>query len=283
MPFGLTNASVTFQTLMNQILRPFIDKFVLVYLDDILIYSNTAEEHVKHLRLVLEALRAAKLFAKPTKCIFDQPEVEFCGHIVGNGMIKVQDKKVQAIQDWPRPHNVHEVRQFYGLANYYRRFIKGFGSIAAPLSDLFKEHDSQSMEKHTHAHRFRPIVWNTACQLAFERLKNALTNAPILHQSDPTKSYFIETDASDFAINYALMQIEDDGQMHPIAYEDKKLNGAMLRYPMHEKELLAIKETFEEMRALHRKWAHDHNIDRSRVLEVYELDNETIKAIGKMD
>src|SRR6266496_4722974 len=272
MPFGLTNAPATFQTLMNQILRPFIDKFVLVYLDDILIYSNSSNSHREHLRLVLEALRAAKLFAKPKKCTFDQPEVEFCGHIVGNGMVKVQANKVQAIQDWPRPRNVHEVRQFYGLANYYRRFIKGFGSIAAPLSDLFKEHDSQSMEKHTHTHRFRLIVWNTACQLAFERLKNALTNAPVLHQPDPTKPYFIETDTSDFAIGYALMQIGDDGQMHPIAYEGKKLNGATLRYLVHEKELLAIKEALK-------RW--EHYIENGHTIMIL-TDHESLKYMNSI-
>src|SRR5947207_7175328 len=160
--------------------------------------------------------------------------MEFCGHIVGNEVVKVLDKKVQVIQDWPRSRNVHEVRQFYGLANYYRRFIKGFDSIAASLSDLFKEHESCPIDsKHTHTHRFRSIVWNTACQLTFERLKNALTNASILHQPDSTKFYFIETNVSDFAIDYALMQIGDDGLMHSIAYESKKLNDATLRYSMH--------------------------------------------------
>ena len=111
MPFDLMNAPATFQTLMNQILRPFFDKFVLIYLDDILIYSNSAEEHLQHLRLVLEALRKARLYARSRKCTFDQSEVEFCGHIVGNGIIKVIDKKIRTIQDWPQSKNVHEVRQ----------------------------------------------------------------------------------------------------------------------------------------------------------------------------
>jgi hypothetical protein len=112
-PFGLVNAPSTFQTLINSILRPYIDKIVLVYLDDILIYSNTAEEHREHLRLVLEALRENKLYARPSKCIFDQPEAEFCGHVVEGRIIKVLDKKVKIIRDWPIPTNVHEVRQFY--------------------------------------------------------------------------------------------------------------------------------------------------------------------------
>ena len=140
MPFGLTNAPSTFQMLMNSILRPYIDKFVLVYLDDILIYSNSPEEHRRHLRMVLETLRQHKLYARPTKCSFNHPEVEFCGHIVGNGVVKVLDKKVKIIREWPQPKNVQEVGQFFKLANYYRRFIKNFSLIAAPLSELFKEH-----------------------------------------------------------------------------------------------------------------------------------------------
>jgi hypothetical protein len=185
MPFGLTNAPATFQTLMNSILRPYIDKFVLVYLDDILIYSNSAEEHREHLRLVLEVLREHKLYARPLKCTFDQPEVEFCGHIVGGGVVRVLDKKVKVIKEWPQPRNVHEVRQFFGLANYYRRFIRNFGQISAPLAELFKEQDGDKRKN-------RPIIWNTGHQLAFERLKKALTNAPVLNQPDPTKRYIIE-------------------------------------------------------------------------------------------
>ena len=235
MSFGLTNAPSTFQSLMNSILRPYIDKFVLVYLDDILIYSNTPEEHREHLWLVLEALRRHKLYARPSKCTFNQPEMEFCGHIVGNGMIKVLDKKVKIIREWPVPKNVHEVRQFFGLANYYPRFIRGFGSITAPLAALFKQENGDKRKN-------RPIVWNTAHHIAFQRLKDALTNAPVLHQPDPTKPYTIETDASDFTIGYALMQPGDDGLMHPVAFDGRKLRGAELNYPTHEKELLAIKE-----------------------------------------
>jgi hypothetical protein len=138
MPFGLTNAPATFQTLMNSILRPYIDKFVLVYLDDILIYSNSEEEHREHLKLVLQALREHQLYARPEKCTFNRATVEFCGHVVGQGVVKVMDSKVKVICEWPQPRNVQEVRQFYSLVNYYRRFIRHFSIIAAPLSDLFK-------------------------------------------------------------------------------------------------------------------------------------------------
>ena len=242
MPFGLTNAPATFQTLMNQVLRPYIDKFVLVYIDDLLIYSNSPEEHLHHLRLVLEALRKEKLYARPLKCTFDKPEVEFCGHVVGGGVVRVLDSKIKIINEWPVPKNVHEVRQFFGLANYYRRFIQNFGQISAPLAALFKKEDGDDRKN-------RPVHWNAGHQLAFERLKQALTTAPVLHQPDNSKPFTIETDASDFALGYSLLQKGDDGLMHPVAFEGRKLKPAETRYPTHEKELLAIKEALN-------KWKH---------------------------
>jgi hypothetical protein len=115
------------------------------------------------------------------KCTFAQPEVEFCGHVVGGGIVRVLDKKIQTIRDWPAPKNVHQVRQFLGLANYYRQFVKEFGSITAPLTALFKQNGEDKWKN-------RPVIWNTSCQVPFERLKQALTNAPVLHQPDPTKA-----------------------------------------------------------------------------------------------
>ena len=242
MPFGLTNAPATFQTLMNSILRPYIDKFVLVYLDDILVYSNTEEEHLEHLRLVFEALQQHSLYARPDKCVFDQPRVEFCGHLVGQGIVEVLDSKVKAIREWPRPRNVQEVRQFYGLVNYYRRFIRHFSIIAAPLSDLFRSHEGDMGKK-------RPIAWSMLHQAAFERLKNAITTVPVLVQPDPAKPYTIETDSSDFGNGMALCQEGNDGKLHPVAFDGRKLQGAEVRYPTHEKELLAIKDALQ-------KWHH---------------------------
>src|SRR6202165_937189 len=192
MPFGLTNAPATFQGLMNTILRPYIDKFVLVYLDDILVYSNSAEEHQEHLRLVFEALRKHKLYARPSKCTFDQPTAEFCGHLVGQGVTKVLESKVKAIKEWPRPRNVHEVRQFYGLVNYYRRYIRHFSIIGAPLSDLFKAAENGDKRKN------QPVAWGIEHQVAFDRLKHAVTTAPVLIQPDANKTYTIETDSSEF-------------------------------------------------------------------------------------
>src|SRR5436305_374185 len=242
MPFGLTNAPATFQTLMNSILRPYIDKFVLVYLDDILVYSNSEEEHREHLKLVFEKLREHQLYAKPSKCTFNQGTVEFCGHMIGQGIVKVLPSKVKAIQDWPRPRTVQDVRQFYGLVNYYRRFIRHFSMIAAPLSDLFKSADGDKRKR-------RPIVWNTAHQLAFDCLKRAITTSPVLVQPDESKPYTIETDSSDFGNGMTLYQQGDDEKLHPVAFDGRKLHGAELRYPTHEKELLAIKDALQ-------KWHH---------------------------
>jgi len=241
MPFGLTNAPATFQTLVNNVFRHFLNIFLIVYLDDIVIYSNTLEEHVEHLRQVLDVLRANELYAKPHKCIFGKSEIEFCGHVVGNGTVKVMQDKIKAVKDWPQPKNVHEVRQFLGLAGYYRRFIKNFGFIALPLFDLTKV-EEQYKKENKKPSKFRPIVWNTAHQLAFERLKECLTSAPTLLQVDPLSPFTVETDASDFAISASLLQVGPDRKLHPVAFLSRRLQGAENNYPVHEKELLAIKE-----------------------------------------
>lgn len=237
MPFGLCNAPATFQTLMNETLRPYLGKSVVVYLDDILVYSKTLEEHYAHLEEVLQCLRAQKLYAKPKKCVFVTKELEFCGHIIGNGQVKAVTMKLDVIKEWPRPKNVNEVRRFVGLATYYRRFVKDFAKIAVALHDLTKEADEELRKK-----KFRPITWTEQCEVAFRRLKEALVSAPVLIQPDRTKPFTIETDASEWAIGFVLCQEGEDGKMHPVAFDGRKLRGAELNYPVHEKELLAIKE-----------------------------------------
>jgi RNase H-like domain found in reverse transcriptase/Reverse transcriptase (RNA-dependent DNA polymerase)/Integrase zinc binding domain/Retroviral aspartyl protease len=236
MPFGLTNAPATFQTVTNNVLRPFLDKFVVVYLDDITVYSNSYEEHLSHLRQVFEALAKAKLYANPAKCVFNKAEVKFCGHIIGNGQVQVLQDKIRAVNNWPQPQTIQHVRQFLGLAGCYRRFIKNFSQLATPLSNLLKVGENAAK------HKNRYISWNTTCQLAFDRLKAAMTSAPVLQQVDPQKPFVVETDASDFAIGSCLLQTADDSKLHPVAYESRKLSDAQTRYPVHEKELLAIKQ-----------------------------------------
>ena len=236
MPFGLCNAPATFQRIMNDALRDFIGKFVIVYLDDIVIYSDSDSEHEEHLTQVFEALKKHELFAKPSKCIIGAPELEFCGHMVGNGHVRPTASKVQAILDWPIPRNVHEVRQFLGLASYYRRYVAAFARIASPLSDLLVEADVELRKK-----KFRPIRWTPTAQYAFDTLKKSLVTEPILLQPDRTEPFRIETDASEWAIGCVLLQLGLDGKWHPVAFDGRKLNGAELNYPVHEKELLAIK------------------------------------------
>ncbi len=264
MPMGLTNAPATFQTMMNTVLQPYLDKFVMVYLDDIIIFSNSDQEHQEHLALILERLRTNKLYAKPSKCIVGAETVEFCGHIVGQGQLRTVVSKTKLIEEWPTPSNVHEVRQFLGLASYYRRFVRNFATIAAPLSDLLKEEDPEKRKR-----KNRPITWTAKCQLSFELLKKALSNEPILTQPDFHRPFVIETDASEWAIGCCLLQLGTDGLLHPVAYDGRKLQGAELNYAVQEKELLAIKHAL-------RTWSYYiDNHTRTRII----TDHESLKYL----
>lgn len=227
LPFGLTNAPATFMRLMNDVFRPLLDKCVIVYLDDILVYSRTPEEHVHHLRQVLGLLRQHKLFAKLSKCAFYLPEVNFLGHIVGEDGIKTDPCKIKAIAEWKTPTNVHEVRSFHGLASYYRKFIKDFSTIAAPLTAL-----TGSRSK---------FQWSFEAQASFETLKRVLVSADVLKpfQDDAKVPTRVTTDASDVAVGAELAQ-EYNGTYHPVAFESRKLLPAERNYPTHERELLAI-------------------------------------------
>ena len=225
LPFGLTNAPGTFMHLMHETFRPFLDDFVLVFLDDILIYSRTLEEHKVHVRQVLEALRKAKLYAKLSKCDFFQTEVEFLGHHVGRAGVRMMEDKVKAVAEWPVPKNVRDVRAFLGTAGYYRKFIRDFSKLSAPMNELTK--DSV------------PFAWTSAHTGALEALKAAMQVAPVLVLPDPKRPFVVHTDASGFATGAVLMQDQGQG-LQPIAYLSKKMLDAETRYPVHEQELLAI-------------------------------------------
>ena len=223
MPFGLTNAPATFMTLMNSVFREYLGKFVLVFLDDILICSKNEDEHKQHLKQVFEILREHKLYAKLSKCDFFTLRVEFLGHVISDEGISIDPKKVTVVAEWPVPKDKTEVRSFLGLASYYRRFVKGFSKIAAPMTDLLKGKNNI-------------INWTPECESSFQTLKSLLTQTPVLTIMDPLKGNIILcTDASDLAIGAVLMQ---DKKI--IAYESRKLNSAELNYPVHEKELLAV-------------------------------------------
>ena len=161
MPFGLTNAPAMFCTLMNKLFHLYLDQFVVIYLDDIIVYNNSMEDHVEHLCKVFKVLRDNDLCVKREKCSFAQPTVQFLGHTISHGEIRMDGDKVEAIKNWEAPTKVPELRSFLGLTNYYRRFIFSYSAIAAPLTDLLKKN--------------REWEWTDDCQIAFEKLKAAFT------------------------------------------------------------------------------------------------------------
>ena len=221
MPFGLTNAPVAFMDLVNRVFRPYVDQFIVVFIDDILVYSKDRENHDMHLRVVLETLRKEMLYAKLSKCEFWLREVSFLGHIVSKEGIQVDRKKVEVIIEWKPPRNVTEVCSFLGLAGYYRRFIKGFSMIAEPMTRSFQKNVK--------------FEWSEKCQASFEKLKSFLTEAPVLTQPTYGKEYVIFSDASLNGLGFVLMQ---EGKV--VAYASRQLKSHEKNYPTHDMELAAI-------------------------------------------
>ena len=240
LPFGLCNAPPTFQKMMNDVLADCLDKFVLVYLDDILIYSKSASDHERHVKYVLKKLQDAQLVINQKKCSFYKRQVSFLGYKVSGHGIEPSSEKVQVIQDWKTPGNVQEVRQFIGLAQYYRRFIPNFASIAAPITDLTRG---------TGAKR-RPIIWTDQCAESFKILKDKLSSSPVLLTPDMSKPFKVETDASDYGIGCVISQEDNNGNWRPIAFESKKLSKAEQSYPAQERELLGILHALRTWRCL---------------------------------
>lgn len=234
MPFGLTNAPATFQRYINSVLSGYIFDFVVAYLDDILIYSKTLEEHVQHVKKVLRRLGDAKLRLKLKKCEFHVQETDFLGHRITLEGIQTDKDKVQAILEWPIPTNVKELQSFIGLINYYRRYIEGYAKIMKPLFDLLRKD--------------KAYEWTDDQQRAFDEAKKRITSAPILIQHDPEKPTTIETDASDYAIGARMTQPGQDGKPRPVAFYSRKLTPAELNYEIHDKELLAIVTAFRTWR-----------------------------------
>jgi hypothetical protein len=221
MPFGLTNAPAVFMDLMNRVFHPYLDKFVVVFIDDVLIYSPTPEEHDEHLRIVMRVLKEKQLYAKLSKCEFWLDKVVFLGHVISAEGIMVDPKKVEAILQWEFPKNVTEVRSFLGLAGYYRRFIKDFSMIALPMTKLMKKGVA--------------FEWNEDCQKSFEELKVCLTTAPVLTLPKPGEEYVIYSDASHQGLGCVLMQMSK-----VIAYASRQLRKHELNYPTHDLELAAV-------------------------------------------
>ncbi|KAK9049844.1 hypothetical protein SSX86_031187 [Deinandra increscens subsp. villosa] len=221
MSFGLTNAPAAFMDLMNRVCKPMLDKSVIVFIDDILIYSRSEAEHAKHLREILERLRVEKLYAKFSKCAFWLREVQFLGHVIGSEGIKVDPAKVEAVTLWEAPKTPTEVRSFLGLAGYYRRFIQDFSKIALPLTKLTKKETK--------------FVWGTEQEEAFRSLKQKLTQAPVLTLPEGNEDMVVYSDASQIGLGCVLMQ---RGKV--IAYASRQLKVHEQNYPTHDLELAAV-------------------------------------------
>ena len=233
MPFGLTNAPATFQRFMEDVLRPHLMKYCMVYIDDIIIYSDTAAEHAEHIEAVLRTLAEKDIKIKLSKCSFFRTQIDFLGHVITRKGILAQPSKIAAIVDWPTPKTVKHVQQFMGLANYYRRHVHNFAEAAAPLTSIS---DTTG------------FVWNENTQKAFETVKAYLTAADVLATPNMSLPFIVRTDASDKAIGGSLHQIQN-GEMRVIAYESKKLSAVAQKWPTTDREMFAFFHCF-------RTWRH---------------------------
>jgi hypothetical protein len=229
MSFGLTNAPAYFMNLMNKVFMEYLDRFVVVLIDDILIYSKSDSDHEEHLRLVLQKLRDNQLYAKYNKCEFWIDEVPFLGHIISNGGISVDPTKVREIVAWSIPSTVTEVQRFLGLAGYYRRFIEGFSKIAKPMTSLLG--------------KGREFKWDWKCQDSFNKLKLRLMSPPVLVMLDLQKGFDIYCDGCDQGLGCVLMQ-----EGHVIAYVSRQLRKHELNYPTHDLELAVVVHALKRWR-----------------------------------
>jgi hypothetical protein len=229
-PFGLCNAPATFMRVMNDVLRPFIDDCVIIYLDDILIFSKSREEHVKHVKQVLDVLRKEKLFLKMSKCEFGKTSLIYLGNIVGVGELKIDPSKVKVILEWPKLNNVTEVRSFLGAAQYWRKFIANFSSIATPL------HAVTSVKQ--------VFQWGGKQQKAFDTLKEKISSTLVLTLPNLRQHFEIKTDARNYAMGAFLLQ-----HGKPICFHSETFNGAVINYPTYDKELYALVQSVK-------KWKH---------------------------
>ena len=228
MPFGLTNAPATFQGLMNDLFRSHLRKFILVFFDDILVYSKSWDDHLSHLHTVLTILSTNSLLAKESKCRFGVTSVDYLGHVISEQGVSVDLSKIIAVLEWPTPTTVKGVRGFLGLAGYYRKFIRNFGTIAAPLNQLLSKDG---------------FKWNDMAEKAFNDLKQALTSPPVLALPDFTQPFVIECDACGVGLGAVLSQ-----NNCPIAYYSEALKGSTLILSTYEKEMLAIVKSIKKWR-----------------------------------
>jgi hypothetical protein len=226
MTFGLSNAPSTFQSAMNDLFRPFLRKFVLVFFYDILIFSNSLSDHVSHLQQVLQLLHDNQFFAKLSKCVFAVPQVEYLGHVISVDGVKPDLEKISAILNWSVPHSLTALRGFLGLTGFYRRFVRNYATLAAPLTDFLKD---------------KKFTWNIQAEKSFTTLKTAMTTTPVMTLPDFMKTFTIDTDASVVAIGAVLSQ---DG--HPLAFFSRKMCNRMQKSSVYVCELFAITEAVKK-------------------------------------
>ncbi len=236
MPFGLSNSPSVFQAFINDVFRDMLNQWVIVYIDDILIYSETYEEHVIHLRTVLKRPLQHQLYAKAEKCEFHQEAISFLGYIISSGGVAMDEQKVQAVVNWPQPTTLKELQRFLGFANFYRCFIHNFSTVAGPMTSMVKKGT-------------RRLSWSSAAIASFRSLKERFTTAPILHHPDPDLEFTVEVDASSTGIGAVLSQRQGDPpKLYPCAFFSHKLNPTEQNYDVGNRELLAMKSAFEEWR-----------------------------------
>jgi len=234
--FGMTNSPATFQTMMNDVFRTVIaEGIVVVYLDDILIFTKTEEEHERAVRRVLEILAEHKLFLRLEKCEFHRKQIEYLGLVISENTVAMDPIKVAGVREWPTPESRTDVQAFVGFVNFYRRFIQDFSTIARPFFDLTRSDHAWN--------------WGTKEQEAFECLKMAVTTAPILVSPQDLEPFCIEADSSDFASRAVLSQkLPGEEKWHPVAFYSKSLSPVEQNYEIHDKEMLAIIHALEEWR-----------------------------------
>ena len=236
MPFGATNAPATFQRLMHDCLGDLNMNWCIVYLDDIIVFSDTKEEHLKRLEAVFQKLMAAGLKLKPTKCFFFRDEIEYLGHVVSGKGISTNPKKIEAVTKWPTPKTVYDVRSMLGFVGYYRRFIKNFSKITKPIREVITglENQSKRAAKKTH------IEWTDIADSAFETMKTMCVNTPILAYPDYQLPFILHTDSSTDGLGAVLYQ-KQNGKQRVIAYASRSVSKAESNYPAHKLEFLALK------------------------------------------
>ncbi|KAI4897624.1 hypothetical protein NFI96_008578 [Prochilodus magdalenae] len=236
MSYGLVNAPSVFQAFVNEVLRDMLNKFVVVYLDDILVYSSNYADHVSHVRQVLRCLLHHRLFVKLEKCEFHKSTLSYLGYILSPQGVQMDDSKIQAVLKWPQPHTVKELQRFLGFANFYRRFIQNYSIVTVPLTSLLRGNPKR-------------LKWSPAALSAFSGLKGRFTSAPILRHPDPSQPFVVEVDASETGLGAVLSQaLGKPSRLHPCAFYSRKLTLAEQNYDVGNRELLAVKAALEEWR-----------------------------------